>query len=191
MTIAEQQNENRKTITVDCTRMENESDKERFLKGLPESLRNETRPLKVAFYACVAVPYSEQVTSLELQTDMFMRRIENIPNWEFAGIYKDEYSSIKDSMSRKAMNEMIEDCKAGKIDLILTQSVSRFSRNLADGLSTIKMLEWLNPPVGVLFESDYLYSLDSYGKLLLTFLSGVVEDELRKKAQYRGGDRRW
>lgn len=190
MTNAEHQNENRKIITVDRSSRKNESDKERFLKGLPESLRNETRPLKVAFYARVAVPYSEQISSFELQTDMFMRQIENIPNWEFAGIYKDECSAMKDPKSRKAMCEMIEDCKAGKIDLILTQSVSRFSMNRVDGLLTIKMLEWLNPPVGVLFESEGLYTLDSNDNFLLEFLSAIAEEECRMKAQ-RGGGHRW
>ena len=90
-------------------------------------------------------------------------------------------------MSRKAMCEMLEDCKAGKIDLILTQSFSGFSRNLVDCLSTIRMLETLNPPVGVLFESELLYTLGSNGKMLLTLLSALAEEESRTKSQYGGG----
>ena len=189
MTNAER-NENRKIITIDYRKREKVSDKERFIKGLPEALRNETRPLKVALYARVAVPHSEQISSFEPQTDMFMRQVECIPNWEFAGIYKDECSGMKDPKRRKAMCEMIEDCKAGKIDLILTQSVSRFSMNRVDGLLTIKMLEGLNPPVGVLFESEGLYTLDSNDNFLLEFLSAIAEEECRMKAQ-RGGGHRW
>lgn len=190
MTNAER-NENRKIITIDYRKREKVSDKERFIKGLPEALRNETRPLKVALYARVAVPHSEQISSFEPQTDMFMRQVECIPNWEFAGIYKDECSGMVDSMRRKAMREMIEDCKAGKIDLILTQSFSRFSRNLDDCLSTIKMLKTLNPPVGVLFESELLYTLDSNGKMLLTLLSAMAEEESHEKSLHGGGGHRW
>ena len=161
------------------------------IKWLPEALRNETRPLKVALYARVGVPHNEEISTFELQSDMFMRQIESVPNWEYAGIYKDECSGVKNPMNRKAMREMIEDCKAGKIDLILTKSMARFSRKGADCLSIIKVLEDLNPPVGVLFESELLYTLDSNGKKLLTLLSAFAEEESRMKARNGGGFHRW
>ena len=71
---------------------------------------------------------------------------------------------------RKGMQQLIEDCKAGKIDLILTKSIARFARNIVDCLSVIETLKNLDPPVGVKFEADNIYTLDSNGRMILTIL---------------------
>lgn len=82
---------------------------------IPDVLQNETRHLRVAVYIRTAVPCSGQISSCELLIEAFKRQIEEYPNWILTGIYKDECSGGKDSMSRKAMIEMIEDCKTGKL----------------------------------------------------------------------------
>ena len=77
---------------------------------------------------------------------------------------------------------MIEDCKAGKIDLILTKSISRFARNIVDCLSVVETLKNLNPPVGIKFETDNIYTLDQSGRMILTILSSVAEEESHTKS---------
>ena len=73
------------------------------------------------------------------------------------------------------MQQLIEDCKAGKIDLILTKSIARFARNIVDCLSVIETLKNLDPPVGVKFEADNIYPLDSNGRMILTILASVAD----------------
>lgn len=80
------------------------------------------------------------------------------------------------------MQQLIEDCKAGKIDLILTKSIARFARNIVDCLSVIETLKNLDPPVGVKFEADNLYTLDSNGRMILTILASVAEEESHSKS---------
>ena len=83
---------------------------------------------------------------------------------------------------RKGMQQLIEDCKAGKIDLVLTKSIARFARNIVDCLSVIELLKNLNPPVGVKFEADNIYTLDSNGRMILTILASVAEEESHSKS---------
>ena len=78
---------------------------------------------------------------------------------------------------------MVEDCKAGKIDLVITKSISRFARNIVDCLSTVQLLKSLNPPVGVRFETDNIYTLDNSGRMLLTILASVAEEESHTKSE--------
>ena len=77
---------------------------------------------------------------------------------------------------------MIEDCKAGKIDLIMTKSIARFARNIVDCLSVIDLLKNLEPPVGVQFEADNIYTLDNNGRMILTILASVAEEESHSKS---------
>ena len=140
------------------------------------------RNLRVAVYARVAVPSPDQVTSYELQTDHFVRLIETHENWALVDIYKDEgYSK-----NRKELSRMIEDCKAGKIDCILTKSVSRLSRNLEELLWIVKTLTELDPPVGVLFETENIYTLDNPEWEKLKAVSALAEEECRMKACQHG-----
>ena len=97
------------------------------------------------------------------------------PGWEFVGIYDDEGISGTSLAHRKGMQQLIEDCKAGKIDLILTKSIARFARNIVDCLSVIETLKNLDPPVGVKFEADNIYTLDSNGRMILTILASVAD----------------
>ena len=140
------------------------------------------RVLRVAAYVRVSTENDEQKSSFELQSNEFTDQIKANPKWEFAGIYSDEGISGTDLTHRKGMLQMIEDAKAGKIDLILTKSIARFARNIVDCLSIIETLKNLNPPVGVKFETDNLYTLDSTGRMILTILASVAEEESHSKS---------
>ena len=82
------------------------------------------------------------------------------PNWMLVEIYADEGISGTSLQHRDAFKKMIEDCEAGKIDLIITKSVSRFARNVVDCIRYVRELSSLRPPVGVFFETEHLNTLD-------------------------------
>lgn len=138
------------------------------------------RKLKVAAYVRVSTENDEQTSSYELQVNDFTDRIKANPNWEFVGIYSDEGISGTELSHRKGMLQMIEDAKAGKIDHILAKSIARFARNVVDCLSIIDELKKLG--VGVHFDENNLYTLDSTGALVLTILATVAEEESRSKS---------
>ncbi|MBR0392580.1 MAG: recombinase family protein [Oscillospiraceae bacterium] len=140
----------------------------------------EERKLKVAAYVRVSTENDEQTSSYELQVNDFTDRINANPNWEFAGIYSDEGISGTELSHRKGMLQMIEDARAGKIDHILAKSIARFARNVVDCLSIIDELKKLG--VGVHFDENNLYTLDSTGALVLTILATVAEEESRSKS---------
>lgn len=148
-----------------------------------EEISVEERTLRVAAYVRVSTENDEQKSSFELQSNEFRDQINANPRWEFAGIYSDEGISGTDLSHRKGMLQMIEDAKAGKIDLILTKSIARFARNIVDCLSIIETLKNLNPPVGVRFDTDHIYTLDSTGRMILTILASVAEEESHSKSQ--------
>ena len=147
-----------------------------------EDLSVTQRVLKVAAYVRVSTENDEQTSSFELQSNEFTEQIQGNPNWEFAGIYSDEGISGTELSHRKGMLQMLEDAKAGKIDLILTKSIARFARNIVDCLSVIEILKNLEPPVGVKFETDNIYTLDNTGRMILTILASVAEEESHSKS---------
>ena len=116
---------------------------------MDESINIAEQKLKVAAYVRVSTENDEQKSSFELQSNDFINRINANPNWEFVGVYADEGISGTELSHRKGMLQMIEDCRAGKINLILAKSIARFARNVVDCLSVIEELRNLNPPVGV------------------------------------------
>ena len=128
----------------------------------------------------VSTENDEQTSSYELQVNDFTERIKANPNWEFAGIYSDEGISGTELSHRKGMLQLIEDARAGKIDHILAKSIARFARNVVDCLSIIDELKKLK--VGVHFDENNLYTLDTTGALVLTILATVAEEESRSKS---------
>lgn len=148
----------------------------------PETIAVEDRILNVAAYIRVSTENDEQTSSFELQQNDFTEKIQANPKWNFVGIYADEGISGTELSHRKGMLQMLEDCRAGKIDYILAKSIARFARNVVDCLSIIEKLKNLNPPVGVYFEADNLYTLDTTGSLVLTILATVAEEESRTKS---------
>ena len=148
----------------------------------PETMAVEDRTLNVAAYIRVSTENDEQTSSFELQQNDFTERIQANPKWNFVGIYSDEGISGTELSHRKGMLQMLEDCRAGKIDYILAKSIARFARNVVDCLSIIEELKNMNPPIGVYFEADNLYTLDSTGALVLTIMATLAEEESRNKS---------
>lgn len=133
--------------------------------------------MKVAAYARVSTDHEEQQTSLEAQIDYYKQKIAEHPGWEFVEIYADEGISGLSTVRREAFNRMIADCEAGKIDLILTKSISRFARNTVDSITIIRKLK--EKGIGIFFEKESVFTLDSKGEFLLTLMSSLAQEESR------------
>ena len=136
---------------------------------------------KVAAYARVSTDSDEQQTSYDAQVDYYTKYIQEKPEWEYAGTYTDEGISGTNMKKRDGFNRMIQDALDGKIDMIITKSVSRFARNTVDSLTTIRKLK--EKGVEVYFEKENIYTLDSKGELLLTLMSSLAQEESRSLSQ--------
>ena len=132
---------------------------------------------KVAGYARVSTDSDEQATSYEAQIDYYTQYIQQNDEWQFVKVYTDEGISGTNTKHRAGFNEMIEDALAGKIDLIITKSVSRFARNTVDSLTTVRKLK--EKGVEVFFQKENIYTLDSKGELLITIMSSLAQEESR------------
>lgn len=138
--------------------------------------------LKVAAYCRVSTLDDLQMGSFEMQIQHFKKVIESNEAYELVKIYSDEGVSGTSLHRRLGFQEMINDAKKGKIDLILTKSISRFGRNIVDIISTLRELESLSPPVVVNFESENILSNDGGSQLLITLLSAIAEMESQQKS---------
>lgn len=136
-----------------------------------------TKKRRVAGYARVSTDHEDQVTSYEAQVDYYTSYIHGRDDWEFAGIYTDEGISATSTKKREGFKTMIADAKAGKIDLIITKSVSRFARNTVDSLTTVRELK--DRGIEIYFEKENIWTLDSKGELLITIMSSLAQEESR------------
>ena len=143
--------------------------------SLAENL--EPKKKRVAAYCRVSTDQEEQLSSYEAQVNYYTAHIKNHPDYECAGIYADEGISGTNTKKREQFNKMIDDCKAGKIDMIITKSISRFARNTLDCLNYVRQLKDLG--IGVTFEKENIFTLDSKGEVLLSILSSLAQDESR------------
>ena len=132
---------------------------------------------QMAGYARVSTDSDEQFTSYTAQVDYYTSYIRSNSNWEFVDVYTDEGISGVMTKNREGFNRMISDALAGKIDLIVTKSVSRFARNTGDSLTTVRKLK--EKGVEVYFEKENIYTLDSKGELLITIMSSLAQEESR------------
>ena len=132
---------------------------------------------RVAAYARVSTDTDEQFTSYEAQIDYYTHYIKKRPDWEFVKVYTDEGISGTNTKHRDGFNEMVADALAGKIDLIITKSVSRFARNTVDSLVTVRKLK--EHHVEVFFEKENIYTFDGKGELLITIMSSLAQEESR------------
>ena len=131
----------------------------------------------MAAYCRVSTDQLEQLSSYEAQVNYYTNYIQNHPDYELAGIYADEGITGTNTKKREQFNKMIKDCKAGKIDMIITKSISRFARNTLDCLNYIRELKEYG--VGVIFEKENINTLDSKGEVLITILASLAQDESR------------
>ena len=116
---------------------------------------NSTKKRRVAAYARVSTDNEEQLTSYEAQVDYYTNYIQGRDDWEFAGVYTDEGITGTNTKKREGFKSMVADALAGKIDLIITKSVSRFARNTVDSLTTIRSLKEHN--VECYFEKENIW----------------------------------
>lgn len=141
------------------------------LTGMPAFA---VRPRRVAAYARVSTNSEEQLTSYEAQVKHYTEYIqskEQSDNWKFVSVYTDRGITGTSTKKREGFNQMIHDALDGKIDLIITKSVSRFARNTVDTLTTIRKLKEYG--VEVYFEEQNIYTMDGKGELLLTIMSSI------------------
>lgn len=132
---------------------------------------------RVAAYARVSTEQDAQQNSYETQIAYYTEFIKKKADWEFVGVYADEGISGTSYKNRSGFNRMIEDAKAGKIDLILTKSISRFSRNTVDSLTVTRELKAKG--VEVFFEKENISSMDKTAELVFTMLSSIAQEESR------------
>lgn len=147
------------------------------LTGMPAFA---VRPRRVAAYARVSTNSEEQLTSYEAQVKHYTEYIqskEQSDNWKFVSVYTDRGITGTSTKKREGFNQMIHDALDGKIDLIITKSVSRFARNTVDTLTTIRKLKEYG--VEVYFEEQNIYTMDGKGELLLTIMSSIAQEESR------------
>ena len=132
---------------------------------------------RVAAYARVSTDTDEQFTSFEAQVDYYTQKIKANPDWNFVEVYTDEGISATNTKKRDGFKRMIADALDGKIDLILTKSVSRFARNTVDTLTHVRKLK--EKGVEIYFEKENIYTMDSKGELLITIMSSLAQEESR------------
>ena len=148
-----------------------------------------TAKRKVAGYARVSTDLEEQQSSYEAQVSYYTNYIKSRDDWEFVDVYTDEGISATSTKHRDGFQRMVEDALDGKIDLIVTKSVSRFARNTVDSLSTIRTLK--EHGTEVYFEKENIWTFDSKGELLLTIMSSLAQEESRSISEnVRWGQRK-
>lgn len=135
------------------------------------------RKKRVAAYARVSTTSERLKHSLSAQISYYSSKIQNEPSWEFAGVYADEYISGTGTKKRTEFRRMIDDSTDGKIDIILTKSVSRFARNTIDLLKTVRYLKSIG--VEVIFEKENITSMSGDGELMLSILASYAQEEVR------------
>lgn len=150
-----------------------------------KQIRVEQKTLRVAAYCRVSTLLEQQEGSYEAQVDYYTNKINSNPNWKCAGIFADDGKSATQTNKRDDFNAMIDACIAGKIDLVLTKSVSRFARNTVDALQNIRKLKERGIPV--IFEKEGVNTMESGGELLITILSSQAQEESRNISE----NRRW
>jgi len=142
-----------------------------------QSIFDAAKKRRVTAYARVSTDSEEQEQSYTAQCDYYTRYINERPDWDFMGIYADEGISAVNTKRRDGFKQMISDALAGKVDLIITKSVSRFARNTVDSLTAVRDLKAAG--VEVYFEKENIWTFDGKGELLITIMSSLAQEESR------------
>lgn len=152
------------------------------IEAIPSIIRSSSdefslKKRRVAGYARVSTDHEVQATSYESQMRYYSEYINGRDDWEFVKMYSDEGISGTNTKLRTGFKSMVEDALDGKIDLIITKSVSRFARNTVDSLTTVRQLKEVG--VEIYFEKENIWTLDSKGELLITIMSSLAQEESR------------
>lgn len=154
------------------------------IPALPQAnFYEDQREKRVAVYARVSTDDPRQTSSYELQKNHYQDVVSRHPGWKLIEIYADEGISGTSLQHRDAFMRMITDCNAGKIDLIVTKSVSRFARNVLDCIGYVRKLGAMHPPIGVFFETENIYTLNSNSEMSLSFISTLAQEESHNKSE--------
>ncbi len=135
------------------------------------------KKIRTAAYARVSTSSDEQLLSLEVQKAHYEEYIKSNPEWEFAGLYYDEGISGTKTEKREALLRLLSDCDNGRIDRVITKSISRFSRNTTDCLEMVRRLSKLN--ISIYFEKENIDTAHMSSELMLSILSSIAEAESR------------
>ena len=137
----------------------------------------EIRKLRVAAYCRVSTELEQQQSSYDIQIEYYTRHIMQNPNWIFAGVFADDGRSATNTFRRDDFNQLMDQCLKGKVDMVITKSISRFARNTVDCISWVRKLKEKN--VAVYFEKENLNTLDDSTEMILTILSSQAQEESR------------
>ena len=132
---------------------------------------------RVAAYARVSMQSERMLHSLSAQISYYSSLIQKNPDWEYVGVYADDFISGTNKVRREEFQRMLADCEKGKIDIILTKSISRFARNTVDLLETVRHLKSLG--IEVRFEKENINSMSGDGELMLSILASFAQEESR------------
>lgn len=159
---------------------------------------NKVKKIRVAAYCRVSTDTEEQKTSFDNQVKVYTDMIEAKPDWTLAGIYADEGLSGTSVSKRKQFLKMIRDCEEGKIDIIVTKSISRFARNTLECLTYVRHLKDIG--VHIIFENNNIDTRTVLSEMLLTVLAAFAQEESRSislntiwgiRKRYEEGTARW
>ena len=146
-----------------------------FIPAKPEVVRASKRQLRVAAYCRVSTDDEEQLTSYKAQKNYYTDKIMTNKEWTMAGIFADEGITGTSARKRPEFLRMIRQCKQGKIDIVLTKSISRFARNTVDCLNYVRALKELG--IAVIFEKENMNTLEIDSEILITMLGAFAQSE--------------
>ncbi|WP_225358505.1 recombinase family protein [Ligilactobacillus salivarius] len=153
----------------------------RHIGSKPVPFKEDIPKLRAAAYCRVSTEYEEQNSSYQTQVSHYTNYILNHDGWDLVNVYADDGISGTNTKKREQFNQMIEDCMAGKIDLIITKSISRFARNTLDCLHYIRQLKEKN--IAVYFEKENIKTTDAKGEVLLTIMASLAQQESQSLSQ--------
>ena len=152
------------------------------IKRVGNNKTSESKPkIRVAAYCRVSTDSEEQASSYEIQIEHYTNYIKKNKEWELAGIFADDGITGTNTKKREEFNRMIDEAMAGKIDMIVTKSISRFARNTLDCLKYIRQLKEKNIPV--YFEKENINTMDAKGEVLLTIMASLAQQESQSLSQ--------
>lgn len=140
-----------------------------------QPIQQQPKRLRVAAYARVSSDSTDQLNSLSVQVDYYTHLIQENPNWDFAGIYADEGITGTSTKHREQFNRLLDDCRAGLIDRVLVKSASRFARNTADALASVREMKSLG--VTVVFEKEGFDTETANGEMILSMICAAAQEE--------------
>lgn len=153
---------------------------ERMIVQLPTRMPVKQELLRVAAYARVSTGKDAMLHSLSNQVSHYSKLIQDNPAWTFVKVYVDE-AETGTTEARAGFQEMLGDCRAGKLDMVIVKSISRFSRNTVILLESVRELKWLG--VNVYFEEQNIFSISAAGELLITLMAAYAQEESRNASE--------